>query len=186
MFEHVLALRGEFVMRTRVLIGVMAVVTLSVAGCAGGPDGTTPEPTTAQQTPTPSTPATPSAGSEIKVGALTASYHGTVDVGGLQDVNLKMANNFFEPTVVRGKPGQQLTLHLENNGEDSHTFTTADGKADIEVKPRSVAEGKITLPESGNLEFFCRFSKDRGMAGVFNVSGSIDSPGPAAASPQKT
>jgi plastocyanin len=177
-------MRG-FVVRTRVLIGMMAVVTMAVAGCAK-PVGSTPGPTpAAQQTSTPTTAATPSVGSEIKAGALTATYHGTVDVGGLQDVNLKMANNFFEPTVIRGKPGQELVLHLENNGEDSHTFTTADGKADIEVKPRSFAEGKITLPQSGNLEFFCRFSKDRGMAGVFNVSGPLDTPGPAA-SPTRT
>ena len=119
------------------------------------------------------------------MGGLTATYHGSVDVGGLQDVTIQMADSYFDPTVVRGKPGQELLLHLKNDSENSHTFTTADGKADIEVKPRSVAEGKITLPESGNLEFFCRFHKDKGMAGVFNVSGPLDSPGPAA-SPQNT
>jgi plastocyanin len=170
---------GGFVVRTRVLIGVMAVVTLAVAGCAEPSVGASPEPTSTQQT---SAPATPSVGSEIKVGALTATYHGTVDVGGLQDVNIQMGDNFFEPTVVRGKPGQQLLLHLKNDSENSHTFTTADGKADIEVQPRSVAEGKITLPESGNMEFFCRIHKDKGQAGVFNVSGPLDGPGPAASS----
>jgi plastocyanin len=163
---------------------MMAVVTLAVAGCANQPAGSTPGPTSAQQPSTPATPA-PSVGSEIKVGAMTAIYHGTVDVGGLQDVSLKMADNYYDPTVVRGKPGQELVLHLENNGENAHTFTTADGKADIEVKPRSFAEGKITLPESGNLEFFSRLDKERGMAGVFNVSGPLDSAGPAA-SPQRT
>jgi plastocyanin len=172
---------GGFVVRTRVLVAMMAVGTLAVAGCADRSVASTAAPTSAQQTPAPSAPSTPSVGSEIKAGALTATYHGTVDVGGLQDVTIQMADSFFEPTVVRGKPGQELVVHLKNDSESSHTFTTADGgKADIEVKPRSVAEGKITLPQSGNLEFFCRFHKDKGMAGVFNVSGPIDSPGPAA------
>ena len=165
---------------------MLAVATLAVAGCADRLVGSAPTPTSTQQTAIPSTSSTPAVGSEIKVGSLTATYHGTADIGGLQNVTIHMADNFFEPTVLLGKPGQQLVLNLVNNSESAHTFTTADGgKADIEVKPRSVAEGRITLPESGNLEFFCRFHKDKGMAGVFNVSGPLDSPGPAA-SPQNS
>jgi plastocyanin len=158
---------------------MMAVVTLAVAGCADRSVGSTLGPTSTHPT------STPSVGSEIKLGALTAAYHGTADVAGLQTVTIQMADNYFEPTVLHGKPGQQVVLNLENKTESSHTFTTADGKADIEVKPRSVAAGKITLPQSGNLVFFCRFHKDRGMAGVFNVSGPLDSPKPAT-SPQST
>jgi len=80
--------------------------------------------------------------------------------------------------VIRGKPGQELVLSLKNESQSPHTFTTADGKADIELRPRAIAEARITLPQSGNLAFFCRLDKSRPMAGVFNVSGPVDSPGP--------
>jgi plastocyanin len=161
-------------LRTQGLIWIVAAATLTVAGCANEPTGSgVPSPST----PSP-TASTPAVGEEINLGGLTTAYHGTAEVTGLQKVTIEMADHFFEPTVIHGGPGQELVLALENKSESSHTFTTADGIADIEVKPRSVAEGKITLPQSGNLLFFCRFHKDQGMVGLFNVSGPLDSPVP--------
>jgi plastocyanin len=161
-------------MRTRGLIGIVAVVTLALAGCANEPTSAQP----AVSTPGPTT-STPTVGDDINLGGITTAFHGTADVTGLEKVTIQLADHFFEPTVIHGKPGQELVLGLENNSESSHTFTTADGIADIEVKPRSVAEGRITLPQSGNLLFFCRFHKEQGMVGLFNVSGPLDSPVPS-------
>jgi hypothetical protein len=164
-------------MRARVLVGAVAVATLTVAGCASGQTAeSAATPTPAQPTASPE----PSVGAEITVAGMTTTYHGTADVTGTPNVTINMQADYFEPTVIRGNPGQELVLNLENTTEDAHTFTTANGLADIEVKPRSVAEGKITLPASGNLAFFDRLDNDRAMAGVFTVSGPLDDPGPTA------
>jgi plastocyanin len=167
-------------MRTGVLVGAVTAATLAIAGCsANGTADSAKAPTTGQVTPSPE----PSVGSRITVGGLSAVYHGTADVSGNKDVTIHMGNGFFDPTVIRGKPGQQLVIHLENTGQDGHTFTIADDSADITVQPRSVAEGKVTLPKSGNLAFFCQVEKDKGMVGVFTVSGALDAPGPTAGVP---
>ncbi len=164
-------------MRTRVLVGAVAIATLTVAGCASGQTAeTAATPTPVQPTASPE----PSVGAEITVAGLTTTYHGTADVTGTPEVTISMQADYFEPTVIRGNPGQELVLNLENATQDAHTFTTADGLADIEVKPNSIAEGKITLPETGNLAFFDRLDNARAMAGAFTVSGPLDQPGPTA------
>jgi plastocyanin len=174
-------------MRTRGLVGMVAVVTLAVTGCTHQSPQSAATPTTAQRTAT-----SPPVGTAITVGGQAATYHGTADVTGTGKTTIQMGDSYFEPTVIRGKPGQEVAITLRNLSQSDHTFITADGKADIVVRPASIAEGKITLPASGNLAFFCRFHKERKMAGVFNVSGPIDSPGPTAgsqstsASPQGT
>ena len=160
-------------MRTRVLVSVVAAATLAAAGCADRSVGSAT--TTSAQSTAASLPAV---GAEITVGGMKATYHGVADVSGTSKATIRMADNYFEPTVLHGKAGQELALTLENEGRSQHTFTPADGKADVEVKPGSMAEAKITLPQSGNLAFYCRFHEDKRMAGVFNVSGPLDSPGP--------
>ena len=108
---------------------------------------------------------------------LTANYHGTADVSqATGKVIIELKDFFFEPTVLHGAPGQQVTFTLQNTSENPHTFTTADMSADIEVQPGMIAEGRVTLPRSGNLSFFCRFHKEQGMAGGFNVSGPTEDP----------
>src|SRR5258706_16299405 len=162
---------------TRGLAGLVLVATLPVAGCANRPVGSA-SPSAAAST-TAASPM-PAVGAKIDVGGHNANYHGTADVSGAEKVTVQLGDRFFDPTVIRGKPGQKLTLALENKSNSSHTFTTADGLADIEVKPMSFAEGKITLPQSGNLLFFCKVDKDLGMVGVFKVSGPVNSPVPTA------
>jgi plastocyanin len=163
-------------MRTGVLIGVVTAATLAIAGCTASGSGRSATAPTTQVTPSPE----PSVGAQVNIAGLNAVYHATADVSGNSNVTIHMDNNFFDPTVIRGKPGQELVIHLDNRSQDGHTFTTADGLADITVQPNSVAEGKVTLPESGNLAFFDRINKDKGMVGAFTVSGALDAPGPSA------
>jgi plastocyanin len=163
-------------MRTGVLVGVVTAATLAIAGCSASGSGSSSATPTTQATPSPE----PSVGAQVNIAGLNAVYHATADVSGNSNVTIHMDNNFFDPTVIRGKPGQQLVINLDNGTQDGHTFTTADGTADIEVRPMSVAEGKVTLPASGNLAFFDRLHKDKGMVGAFTVSGALDAPGPTA------
>jgi plastocyanin len=147
----------------------MAVMAL--AGCGTSTARTTP-------TPTPATTTAPSPGSHLTVAGVAVNYYGTADVTHTHKLTVTMQNNYFQPTVIRGAPGEHLVLTVQNQGKNPHTFTTADWQVDMEVQPNMIGEAKVTLPQSGNLSFFCRYSKDRGMAGGFTVSGPMAQPGP--------
>jgi|SRR5690554_2331228 plastocyanin len=160
---------------------VSTVVTLlsvgAVAACGGGDDSSTGA---GPESPTVSASPTPSPGERIEVAGRTAVYHGTEDVSGTGRATIDMVDGYFSPTVLKGKPGQKLELTLRNRGETPHHFTTADQQLIVEVQPGLTAEGRITLPASGNLSFYCTLHAEHGMAGAFHVSGSVAAPGPEA------
>jgi plastocyanin len=93
-----------------------------------------------------------------------------------------MEDSYFSPTVLRGEPGQKVVVTLRNRGENPHHFTTSDEQLIVEVQPGLTAEGRLTLPASGNLAFHCLLHRRSGMAGAFNVSGPVigERPSPGA------
>jgi plastocyanin len=118
------------------------------------------------------------AGAILAAALLAPPSTAAADVTHTHKLTITMQNNYFQPTVIRGAPGEHLVLTVQNQGKNPHTFTTADWQVDMEVQPNMIGEAKVTLPQSGNLSFFCRYSKDRGMAGGFTVSGPMAEPGP--------
>ena len=81
-----------------------------------------------------------------------------------------MYDNYFEPTVLKGKPGQKVTLELKNEGKVAHTFTMAAQSVDQEVQPGDEAEADVTFPKSGELGFVCKFHQSSGMVGALEAS----------------
>lgn len=164
----------------RRLVVSAAVALLSVgpvAACGGegdSPSGAGPTSPAASASPG------PSPGERIEVAGRTAIYHGTEDVSGTRRATIDMEDSYFSPTVLKGKPGQRLELTLRNRSKSPHQFTTADQQLIVEVQPGLTAEGRITLPSSGNLSFYCALHARHGMAGAFNVSGAIAEAGPEA------
>jgi hypothetical protein len=156
-------------MRIRCVVAVMAALTLG--GCTD-----TPPPHAAA--PKASHTVTPSPGARVTVAGVLVNYHGTADAAASGPVDIDMHDGYFEPTVIRGKPGQQLVLSVHNRAKAAGSFSTADWQVDMEVQPGSVSEAKFKLPPSGNVLFFSRNDKQRGMAGAFTVSGPTDKPGP--------
>jgi len=161
-------------MRIRWLVATLGVSCLAIVGCSGGSSGPTPSPTATTPAKSPTGTAI---GDKLDVAGLAATYHGTKDVRGARSVYIEMEDNYFAPTVLRGRPGQRLLVKVENESQSPHTFTTADGQVDMELQPGMVAEARVTLPRSGNLSFFCKLQKANGMAGGFTVSGPLDAPG---------
>jgi plastocyanin len=105
------------------------------------------------------------------IGGVEAESHGTKDVSGeTGKVEIEMYDNYFEPTVLKGKPGQKVTLELKNEGEAAHTLTVSEQSVDQEVQPGDEAEVDVTFPESGELTFVCKFHKSRGMVGALEAS----------------
>jgi plastocyanin len=112
-------------------------------------------------------------GTTTTIGGVQAESHGTKDVSGMSDekVEIEMYDNYFEPTILKGEPGQKVSIELKNEGEAAHTFTVSEQNVDQEVQPGDEAEADITFPESGELTFVCRFHKSSGMVGAFEASG---------------
>ena len=105
-------------------------------------------------------------GTTTTIGGVQAESHGTKDVSGeTGKVEIEMYDNYFEPTILEGKPGQKVTMELKNEGKVAHTFTISEQSVDQEVEPADEAEADVTFPESGELTFVCRFHQSSGMVG---------------------
>jgi plastocyanin len=99
-----------------------------------------------------------------------ANDHGTKDFSGKTEADVEMDDEFyFEPTVLKGTPGQKLTIKLENGGSLEHNFTLESQNVTQDVQPGKDADVSVTFPQSGTLEFFCRFHRSSGMIGELAV-----------------
>ena len=135
-------------------VAAAAVLVLAVAACGGGDDDA-------------------SEGGSTTIGGMTAQLHGTKDVSNESGkVEIELYDDYFEPTILKGKPGEKITLELKNEGENPHTLTISDQGVDQEVQPGEEAEADVTFPQSGELTFVCRFHEGRGMVGALEVSSS--------------
>jgi plastocyanin len=99
--------------------------------------------------------------------------HGTKDVSDeTGKVEIEMYDDYFEPTVLKGEPGQKVTLELKNEGKNAHTLTISDQSVDMEIQPGDEGEVDVTFPQSGQLEFVCKFHESKGMIGALQAGSS--------------
>jgi plastocyanin len=125
----------------------------ALAACGGGKKATTSaNPSTVP--PTSTSQATPK-----------MNQHGTKNVAGMSSLDVEMDDYYFSPTVIKGSPGQQLTLNFSNHGTTEHNFTITSQGLNKDVEPKKTASVKVTLPSSGTLVFYCKYHKTLGMAG---------------------
>src|SRR5262249_29229752 len=104
-----------------------------------------------------------SAGKKTTIAGLSASDHGSKRVSGTTEVELD--DFYFDPTVLKGKPGAKVTLTLKNEGKVKHNF---------DLDAQNIDSGKsaaVTIPKSGQLSFFCKYHKSAAMAGALAASG---------------
>src|SRR5215204_5948877 len=96
--------------------------------------------------------------------------HGTEQLSG-DSVELELDDNYFGPTFLEGgEAGATVTVALNNGGERRHSLTVDGTGVDVVVEPGDSGEAEVTLPDSGSLNFFCRFHRNNGMQGAFVVS----------------
>jgi plastocyanin len=132
-----------------VALGLVSIVL--VASCGGGDDES-------------------SEGGTTTIGDVSANDHGTKDVSGESEVEVELDDDYFEPTVLEGTPGQKVTLELENEGGSEHNLTIDELQIDQDVEPGDKAEVEVTFPDSGTLTFFCKYHRGQGMAGAFRTA----------------
>ena len=140
----------------------MALV-LALAGCGGDDNGSADGGGGAYGGGSPATTTTAAGG---------GAAAGGMDVSGMTMVDVVMQDDVFAPAVLRGTPGQALTIDLDNTGTQEHNFSLEDQDVDTDVEPGEKATVKVTFPASGTLEFVCEYHESQGMTGSLEVPGS--------------
>jgi plastocyanin len=95
-----------------------------------------------------------------------------MDVSGMTSVDVVMRDDVFAPSVLRGAPGQAITIDLDNAGAREHNFSLEDQDVDTDVEPGGKATVTVTFPRSGTLEFVCEYHESQGMTGSLEVPAS--------------
>ena len=141
----------------RVILGVaiLALIAGAVAGCGGSSK---------------SKSGGESGGGKKTIAGVSANDHGSKSVSGSTEVELD--NYYFKPTVLKGKPGSELTLELKNEGSVEHNFTIDSQGIDKDLEAGKDAKVSVTIPKSGVVSFYCKYHKSMGMAGALEASGS--------------
>jgi plastocyanin len=139
---------------------VAAFVVLLAAGCGGSSSKSTSS----------SSEGSGSGGGKKTIAGVPANDHGSKNVSGESEVELD--NFYFEPTVLRGKPGSQVTLELKNEGSTEHNFSIDSQSIDKDVEAGEDAKVTVTFPKSGLLSFYCKYHKGMGMAGALSAGGT--------------
>jgi YVTN family beta-propeller protein len=116
-------------------------------------------------TPTDPTATAQPEGQVIRLGALTFSDHRTKDVKGQAALDLEADDYYFAPTFIRGQPGQQLTLEIENESGTLHNISLPEQHIDTDIPPKGRVKVDVTIPPSGIVHFFCKFHGALGMNG---------------------
>jgi plastocyanin len=142
--------------------GLLSLALVAVA-CGGGGASSG-----GAASPTPASP-TEAEGGTRQIAGEQANDHGSKDVSGEQEATLEADDFYFEPTVLVGSPGQQLTIEVENEGNVAHTFTIDEQGVDEELSPGGSATVTVTFPDSGQVVFYCRFHRSQGMLGALQV-----------------
>ena len=155
-------------MRRALMFAAMTLAVLAVAGCGGyGGSGSKASST--------SESSGGGGGGQIDAAGVQANDHGSKSASG--ETKVELDDYYFEPTVLKGSPGQKITLELENEGSAEHTFTVDAQGVDQELQPGDEAKVTVTIPKSGAISFYCKFHKDEGMAGALVANGSSPSSG---------
>jgi plastocyanin len=145
--------------------GVVVITALSLlfvaAGCGGSSSSSSDE--------SEGTTSTTIMGSQVE-------SHGTKDVSTASGkVEIELYDNYFEPTILKGKPGQMVEVELKNEGNATHSFTLADQSVDKVIQPGDETETDVKFPASGELKFVCKFHGAEGMIGALQSSAASSS-----------
>ena len=98
--------------------------------------------------------------------------NGGGDGGGeAQSIEVTAANFAFDPTTIEAEPGQEIEVTLANEDDAEHSFTITDLDVEVEAAGGESADVSFSAPDSGSLEFFCKYHPEQ-MTGEVAVDGS--------------
>ncbi|MFN2594551.1 MAG: cupredoxin domain-containing protein [Actinomycetota bacterium] len=141
-------------------IALALIAALMFAACGGGNDNSSSS----------SGSSSDKGGGTITIQGQSANDHGTKDAAGASSVEVEMDDYYFSPTVITGTAGEKVTIELKNEGSTTHNFSVPSEHISKDVSPDSSASVQVTIPDSGETLFFCKFHASMGMRGGLQVS----------------
>lgn len=102
---------------------------------------------------------------KIEINGEQANHHDEAEVGTLTTVEVEVDDYYFEPTLLKGKANQKVTLEIRNEGENEHNFSVDQQALNQDVDLGGTASVEVTFPASGTLTFYCKFHRGQGMLG---------------------
>jgi plastocyanin len=93
---------------------------------------------------------------------------------GSSAIEVTAANFAFSPASVPVEAGAEIELTFTNDDDAQHSFTAEDLGVDLVVDGGSSDSATFTAPDSGSVEFVCKFHEP--------MKGSITTDGSAAGS----
>jgi plastocyanin len=148
-------------------VGLVAAACSSNSSTTPSASGTSGQPSSEESSGQPSPE---ESSGTITINGEQANDHGTKDASGMTEVSVELGDEFyFEPTILKGTPGQQLSVELESEDTLTHNFSLEAQNISQDVAGGLKATVAVTFPQSGNLLFFCRFHRNRGMIGELSV-----------------
>src|SRR5947208_4336894 len=152
-------------MQTRTFVQfcvVMAALTMLAAACSSSSSAAS------------SASGSTSGSSKITIGSDQANDHGTQDATGKTTFEIEADNDssgyYFNPTILQGSAGQSITLEIKNDGSVQHNFSITSMNVNVTIQPSASQEVKVTVPQTGTVEYFCSFHHALGMAGELSVA----------------
>ena len=150
------------------LLCVFATLAVLISACGGGEgdtEGTDTNTKAGQESPT-------QVGEETRnlTSGEPANYHDERNVAGEDSLELELDDNYFEPTVIIGRAGQDLTLELFNEGGNIHNFSLPGQNVSQDLQQDERKEVEVRIPDSGAVTFFCSYHAEFGMRGELRVS----------------
>lgn len=85
-------------------------------------------------------------------------------------IEITAANFAFSPLLVPVEPGAEVELTFTNDDDTQHSFTADDLGVDLVLEGGTSDTTTFTAPDSGSVEFHCKFHDS--MRGLISVDGS--------------
>ena len=108
-------------------------------------------------------------GDSIRIETQVIVSRGEIDVGGQTAEDIDAVDFAFDPTVLSGSGGQTLTITIHNRGSATHNFSLPQQQIDQDVAPGQSVQVTVTFPAFGELAFFCKYHRSRGMLGALKA-----------------
>ena len=108
-------------------------------------------------------------------GAACGDGEGQIEDEGAPDsdagaVTVTAANFAFSPTSVPVEAGAEIELTFTNDDDTQHSFTADEIGVDLVVDGGGSDSTTFTAPDSGSVDFVCKFHES--MAGTISTDGS--------------
>ena len=114
----------------------------------------------------PALASTPAKKAPVKLSG-KVNNHGTGKAEGTK-AELEADDYYFEDTFVKAPKGKTITVKIESEGDQTHSFTIDSQGIDETIEPGKSVTVKVKIPKNGKpVAAYCRFHKSLGMQMAF-------------------